>query len=50
MGGLFTPKQSSSQDDDNVSDEGEAVPTPDTPETDAAPDTKMVVTDDENPF
>jgi hypothetical protein len=30
MGGLFPPKESSSQDDDNVSDDGEVAPTQDT--------------------
>jgi len=50
MGGLFQPKESSSQDDDNVSDDGEPVPTQDTPQTDTASDTTMAVADEENPF
>lgn len=50
MGGLFSPQESSSQDDDNVSDDGEVVPTQDTPETDPASSTRMVVDDNENPF
>ena len=50
MGGLFQPKESSSQDDDHVSDEGEAEPTLDTSGPDTAPETNMAVADDENPF
>ena len=56
MGGLFPPRESSSQNDDNVSDDSGAVPTQDTSEADAPPDAKtvdakMVVDDDdENPF
>jgi len=50
MGGLFPPKESSSQDDGNVSDGGEGALTQDASETDTPPDTKMVVDDDENPF
>jgi len=49
MGGLFQPKESSSQDD-NVSDGDEAVPTQDTSAPDTAPDTNMAVADDESPF
>ena len=50
MGGLFPPKESSSKDDDIVSDDDEAVPTQDTSAPDTAPDTKMAVADEENPF
>ena len=50
MGGLFPPRESSSQGDEIANDEGEAAPTQDTPETDTAPNTKMLVDDDENPF
>ena len=50
MGGLFPPKESSSQDNDHVSDDGEASPTQDAPGTDTTSNTKMVVDDDENPF
>lgn len=50
MDGLFPPKESSSQDDDRVSDEGEATPTQDAFETDTTSNAKMVVDDDENPF
>lgn len=51
MGGLFPSKEPSTEDDDQVSDNGEPAPTQDAPETDTTPDTKMVVEDDdENPF
>ena len=50
MPGLFPFKEPSSQDDDDLSDDGEAVPTQDTTGDNAASDTKMVVEDDENPF
>jgi len=50
MGGLFLSRESSSQDDGIVSDDGEAIPTQDTSETDTASNTKMAVDDDENPF
>jgi len=49
MGGLFQPKESSSQDDGNVSDDGEAVPAQDTSGPDTASDTNMAIAD-ENPF
>jgi hypothetical protein len=47
---LFTSNEPSSQEDDRVSDDGEAAPAPDPPATYSASDTKMVVDDDENPF
>lgn len=49
MPGFFPSKESSSQEDD-ASDEGETVPTQDTPGDDTVSSTKMVVDDDENPF
>ena len=49
MPGLF-PFKETSQDDDGVSDDGEAVPTQDTTGDNPASDPKMVVDDDENPF
>ena len=49
MGGLFSPReQSSTQDDDKVSDEGEAAPTQDAPDT--TPDANRMINDDECPF
>ena len=50
MGGLFPPKESSSEGDEIVSDDGEATPTQETSQTNTASSTKMVVDDDENPF
>ena len=50
MGGLFQPKESSSQDDDNVIYVDEAVPTQSTSGPDTASDTNATVADDENPF
>jgi len=50
MGGLFPPKESSSRDGDNLSDDGEGTPTQDTSDTDAPSNTKAVTDDDENPF
>jgi len=51
MGGLFQPKESSSQDVDDVGDGDEAVPTTQgTSGPDTAPDTNIAVADDENPF
>ena len=50
MGGLFTSKEEPSSHDDDVSDDAEAAPAQDTPETDTNSDTKMAADDDENPF
>jgi len=50
MGGLFPSKESSSQDDEIVGDDGEVAPSQDTSETDTSSNTKVVVDDDENPF
>jgi hypothetical protein len=49
MGGLFPSKEPSSQDDD-VSDDAEAAPAQDTPETGTTSDAKMPTDDSENPF
>lgn len=50
MGGLFSSTESSTQDDEKVSDDDEAVLSQDVPETDYIPDTNVVVKDDESPF
>ena len=50
MGSLFPSKEPSTQDNDNVSDDGEDAPTQDVPDSDTTPDTKMVVDDDDSPF
>ncbi|KAF9780220.1 hypothetical protein BJ322DRAFT_1112888 [Thelephora terrestris] len=47
---LFASNEPSSQEDDRVSDDGEAAPAQNPPATDSASDTKMVDNDDESPF
>jgi len=47
--GLFSPEESSSRDDDNVSDD-EPAPTQGTSDADTPSTTQMVINDDENPF
>lgn len=48
MSGLFSPKESSSQEDEKVNDDSETTPSQDTHET--TPDRGVVLDDDENPF
>lgn len=50
MPGLFPTNEPSSQEDDDVSEEDEAVPTQDTPVDATASNPKAVTDDDENPF
>ena len=50
MGGLFAPKESSTEGDDKVNDDDEVTAPQDAPEPDTTSDTKMVVDDNENPF
>ena len=51
MSGLFSPKESSSQEDEKVNDDSETTPSQDTHETDVTtPDRGVVLDDDENPF
>ena len=50
MGGLFAPEESSSHDDEVVSDDGQAATKQDLPEPGTSPNTNTVADDDENPF
>jgi len=50
MGGLFLSEESSSHDDEVVSDDGQAVTTQDTPEPGTVSNAITVADDDENPF